>query len=323
MVKINLNALKKKNEETTNQDENIQTQEVLNDTIKKEEKIEVKNVSKQEEVIQKPKVKISLKDLNIKEETKDNKENEVKNEIKLKKETQEDEIKENKTKENNTIKINIKKESESKIIEEVKVIEEQKIKEDNIDSEHDEKKEEKINIIDWDTNCSFIHDEKTEIFTNYKGSYSQENKKEDDKQNEKNVNEEQITLNKEIINKKSKKVWKITFLEKYRKWIKENQKKVLIWAACFGFIILWTSWIMINNYANKSNINEIPLNHEIKVEDKDQAINTPNNENFIDVNKNDNWDNVKEIKETNVDNSTKNGKINKNVENYLLKKYKK
>lgn len=331
MVKINLKALQ-------NANENTQTEEKVENIVAVKESSEIKKV---EEVDVKPKMKISLKDLNIVSSEK--KEENITQDISKTKVIKNDWVKQEE-------KIEDKKEENSTnkpIINELK-------KEEKIE----DKKVETFSISDWDTNCAIIQDKKVEIFSNYKWSYAPKPKEEEKKEVKevmkektevKEIIEEKIedTSKNEIIETKSEEKQLIeiskdentnsysqeesqqitnnrntdnskTNLEKFKEWSKQKiqfknllkNKKVLIWALA-SLIITLSVWLFtwLNHFSNppiKSNINEIPQDKQ-----KNDLINKEQKENI-----------VKENIPASVDNNKKTDNIRNDVENYLIKKYK-
>jgi hypothetical protein len=335
MIKINLSALKK----DTSNDTNNEVEEkwiVLKQNIKdvketKEEEVEVENNYS---------VKISLKDLKIYPETQKKEKIEVKESVFSTDSSIEEPII------SNNLKIEEANNSE---------VEEKWLYEDE-SSQH----QEVINIVDSDTNISIIQDNKEEIFSNYKWSYAKvkdetkqkiETKKEEIKIEKNEIIaelKEAVIPESEIIEKKEEK----TNLEKYKNWIKKwinfkikFNKKLISWVSLIVICILAGTFTTINLNKTKSNIQEIntvlPENTNLKnnvipennidvtalTEDKENneniIIGTNDNSQVIEKNNlNDNSDIVKENTLTNIDNGQKSNTINKNVESYLIKKYK-
>lgn len=225
-------------------------------------------------------------------------------------------------------------------------------------SELPETHEEVFTITDGDTNCNIVKEEKSEIFGNYKGSFSENNTSNDVvvaevvtpiEEIKKEVKEETKKSERKMDNEK-------TNLERYadgeEKWKKSLKKKVLFsWlASILAVSIPWV--IFLQWWFLKSNVSEtkqIPTEIEIQVENTatdsqlpvetqpeitPQTQETPQEVNTIieteiipetQTENNQVWntDIVKENNTVEVANTQKNTKIDEKLHNYLLEKYKK
>lgn len=216
-----------------------------------------------------------------------------------------------------------------------------------------------LSISDWDTSCSIITEKKSEIFWNYKWSFTQ------------TIQEEEKKPETEVIQDIKIEEPKKTNLESYSNWNIENKKnksKKIILTSLFTITSLSLSWFfIIESWLLKSNVQETKkeeVNIEVKKEEPKKEEVTENSNNIIEdtqeaptinepstieetpiVNETPNTEEtpvveentesvtdnnikveeteiVKENLENSVDNNTNYNRIDKKVENFLLKKYK-
>lgn len=311
MVKIDLSALKKWQEENTTTEINEVSIEENYQTPKKRS------------------VRISLKDLNLEsnsnsleKKASEKKDDEPKKASETKNEHEEKEIFKIKINKNQIV--SQKKESELKENTEFKV--------------ESENNTEKVNITDSDTNCVIVQEEKQEIFSSYKWSYSKENKekkevkkaeikeekvKEVKKEEPKKIEEvkeikvekgeekkEEKSLKKDTEKKTNLERFKLGF-KKERLFFKKINSKI-IWLLSLVLVII-SGGIFINLKPELIKWNIQEFNNFSKNEKKVKEENNTHN---------DNLNNVKEINITKIDNADKSLNMRKNIEDYLIKKYK-
>lgn len=312
MVKIDLKALQ-------NKDSKVEENIVENNSDETEIKVE-------EEKIPKKIARISLKDLKI--SSKENKKIETASSEKISVEKIDiPEIVEIK-KEAPKISISSIKEEKKEILE---TIVESKVEEEpSNDKEENLVKTESLYIADGDTTCRINNEKPKEIFSNYKWSYSKE-VIEEKKVEENEVKNEIIEEKKEdeIQETKKEEVW--TNLEKFKKWNKKlaltKRKKIALWISLSLVVVFGSIFSIFNQNSVKTNVMEYKneLKNDMIPPPPEKHIKKPiiierETEN---VNNNINWDIVKENELINFDNVEKNGNINKSVEDYLTKKFKK
>ena len=307
MVKIDLKALQKKD---SKEEENI----FENDHNDVEIKTEEENIPKKA-------VRISLKDLKISgkewkkiettnNEKKDIEKVDVSEVVEVKKELP---------------KISISTIKEEKV-ETPEVIIEDKIEEKISDNQKENLvKKESLYIADGDTTCRINNEKTQEIFSNYKWSYSKEIV--EDKVEEKELKSETVETQKieEIQEITKKEEW--TNLEKFKKWGKKivltKRKKIALWVSLSLMVVFASIFSIFSPNPVKTSV----IKH--KKELKNDIIPPPPEKHIImereveKINDNINWDIVKENELINFDNVEKNGNINKSVEDYLTKKFKK
>lgn len=241
---------------------------------------------------------------------------------------------------------NISLDSQKETLQEeamAQVIEE---KNNSIESEKSETNTPVFTITDWDTNCNIIKEEKSEIFGNYKGSFSKNEASDNVEIVEAVTPKEEIKVEVEKVERKidSEK----TNLERYADWEekpKKSLKKRVIISSLASICTLSISWIIFLQWGFlKSNVSEIknitPIS-EIEVENVEIPVQTPVETQIevvetptkveveiipeIQTENNQVWnpDIVKENIAVEVANTQKNTKIDQKLQNYLLEKYKK
>lgn len=156
-------------------------------------------------------------------------------------------------------------------------------------------KQEKFKISDWDTSCNFVNEKKTEIFSNYKWSFSKETtENKTQTSTEKIKNEiptqviEHISENKEDVKlQEASRITKDkTNLERYSESEiiakKQKQKKVVVWGIVWLLSVCIPGLLFSQNMFLKWNINEtkdIPkITTEIVKEKQDNS-----NENILET----------------------------------------
>lgn len=328
--KINLSALNKKISQTENVTE-INNSSLFEDNNQISTK-ETQEVSSQE--LQIPKKKISLKDLkkyssliteNFSQDTEKEEKNEAPQEIIAAKIEEKQEVEKM---ENEVVELKDKTNLESGI------------------------KTTQIEISDWDTKCNIIKEEKSELFINYKWSFSEEIKlpeeksvkdveiKEKNDKKSNNIKIEEETKQNEV--NQTPKTLEKTNLERYSesgKIVKKNKyKKVFISSLVTMFCFLIWLWAYFLNW--KTNIkwnlqentdltlinehtdwtievqeyNNITQEEIKQIEDKVFI----ENKNSLEIKNNIIKENVK----NQFDNISNSNTINEKLKNYLIQKYK-
>lgn len=153
-------------------------------------------------------------------------------------------------------------------------------------------KQENFKITDWDTNCNFVNEKKTEIFANYKWSFSKEtteNKTQTSTEEIKNEipNQviEHISENKEDIKleEPSRITKDKTNLERYSESEiiakKQKQKKVVVWGIVWLLSVCIPGLLFSQNMFLKWNINETKDIPKITTEIVKEKHNFPNEKN--------------------------------------------
>ncbi len=195
-------------------------------------------------------------------------------------------------------------------------------------------------ISDWDTSCKIIKEEKDEIFSNYKWSFTPEVKieKKDTKKEEKEVVLQQEAIMQEIpeivknINSSNQ-----TNLERYseseEKFKKLKNKKIIAWIVITLWALVWgiytsqldfVKWSIretkdlnpsIEQNIQNNPVEEIQINKPIQKNDTENTVITENKlEPKSDI--------VKENIPNQVDNIENSNNINQKLHNYLKEKYK-
>lgn len=353
MAKLNLNALKK---ETENTFEIVSADNNTPESINPSTIITIEKTSLSSEWENWAKKKFSLKDLKI---SNTSKETQIWNITTSS--IQDDVIKENsvedldeKEKEKPKTKISIKwivkektnsdqetwevsmKDTQVQILP---IISEEKSLENDINPEKQwsleskiipsEKKEEKVvTISDGDTSCNIIAEEKPEIFTNYLCTYDSSSKEATDEviQPEKKVAENYVVPEKE------KKVSEETPLTKFNKNSWKTKKQIFIASVSTTFVLIIGSWAYINSTFIKGNIQEVSHN-SLSVEpvvslneDVSQIQESPTiiqNEKPSPEDKSQEIESIQSQTQNPIESISGASISNKQIENYLLKKYKK
>lgn len=230
-----------------------------------------------------------------------------------------------------------------------------KNEEANISAQIQSIKEEVFTITDGDTNCNIIKEEKSEIFWNYKGSFSKNDTSDDI------IAVAEIVTPVEEVKKEPKKSERKmdnekTNLERYadgEEKSKKSLKKKILFSWLASVLAVSIPWVIFLQWgflkSNVSELKKVPTETEIQIENtltdtqlpietqieitpQTQEIPQEINTNIeveilpeVQTENNQVWntDIVKENITVEVANTQKNTKIDQKLHNYLLEKYKK